>query len=268
MLYDSHTHLNSPELFKDYKNYIEEFIKIWGKKLINVWVDKERTKRALKIQREYPNICYTSVWFHPSEAVFNEELKNNKENYLKNAKEYIKELIQKGQIVAIWECGLDYHYEVDEQIKENQKELFILQCDLAREYNYPIIIHSRDAFDDSFKILKKYKDLKINFHCWGYDEEQVDIVQQEFPNLYIGFDGNITYKKADNLRRSVKATNIDKLLLETDAPYLSPQVVRKYMNKPSHIEHTYNYVCELRWIERKELEQKLENNFKKLFNIN
>lgn len=267
MLYDSHTHLNSPELFKDYKKYVEEFIKIWGKKLINVWVDKKRTERALQIQKEYPNICYTSVWFHPSEAVFSEELRKNKEKYLENVKNYIEKLVKEDKIIAIWECGLDYHYEVNEKIKENQKELFILQCDIARKYNYPIIIHSRDAFEDSLKILKKYKDLKIYFHCWGYNEKQVDIVQKEFSNLYIGFDGNITYKKADNLRRSVKATNIDKLLLETDAPYLSPQIVRKYTNKPSYIEYTYDYVCELRWIKRKELEKQIKKNFEKLFNI-
>ena len=265
MLYDAHTHLNSPELFKDYEIYIKEFIKVWGKKLVNVWVDEARTQRALQIQEKYPEMCYSSVWFHPSETIFNEEFKKDKEIYFKDVQNYIEKLIKEQKVVAIWECGLDYHYEVDEKIIKDQKELFILQCELAKKYNCPIIIHSRDAFDDSLEILKNYKDLKIDFHCWWYDEEQIKIIQNILPNLYIGFDGNITYKKADNLRRSLKATKIDRLLLETDAPYLTPQIVRKNINKPSYISYTYDYVCWLLWIGRKELEKQIEKNFKDIF---
>ena len=265
MLYDSHTHLNSPELFEKYETYIKEFIEVWGKKLINVWVDKARTQRALKIQEKYPNICYSTVWFHPSETIYNDEFKKDKEIYFKDVQNYIEKLIKEKKVVAIWECGLDYHYKVDENIVKDQKELFILQCEIAKKYNYPIVIHSRDAFEDSLEILKNYKDLKIDFHCWWYDKEQIKIIQDMFPNLYIGFDGNITYKKANNLRRSLKATKIDKLLFETDAPYLTPQIVRKNMNKPSYVEYTYDYACWLLWIEKSEFEKQIEKNFKDIF---
>lgn len=265
MLYDSHTHLNSPELFPNYETYLKEFIQEWWKQLVNVWVDKNRTQRALQIQEKYPQICLSTVWFHPSEAVFNKDFKENKDKYLEEAKNYIEKLIKENKVVAIWECWLDYHYKVNEEIIQNQKELFILQCELAKKYNYPLVIHSRDAFKDTIETLKNYKKLKIYFHCWWYTEKEIKIVEDMFENLWIWFDGNITYKKADNLRKSAQIISFDKLLIETDAPYLTPQIVRKYMNKPSFIKYTYEYIANLRNISLKELKKQIEKNFKKLF---
>jgi len=267
MFYDAHTHLNSPELFEDFEIYIKEFIKIWWEKIVNVWIDKIRTEKALKIQEKYPNICYSTIWFHPSEAVFNKEFKQNKEKYLKYTENYIEKIIKEKKVIAIWECWLDYHYKVDENIIENQKKLFILQCELAKKYNYPIVVHSRDAFKDSIDILKKYNNLRIYFHCWWYDVKEIEILEDIFPNLWIGFDWNITYKKADNIRNSLKITKKEHILLETDAPYLTPQTLRKHQNKPSYIVYIYEFISNLLWIEQKDLEKQIKQNFNNFFSI-
>lgn len=267
MLYDSHTHLNSPELFAKHEEYIKNFLAKWWQKLVNVWVDEERTLRGIQIQEKFPKICYSSVWFHPSEAVFNENFRKNSDKYFAKIEKFIQDCADQKSVIAIGECGLDYHYQVDELAKKLQKELFIRQCDLALKNDLPVIIHSRDAFEDSVEILKNYKNLKINFHCWWYGPSEIEQVQRIFPNLRIGFDGNITYKKAQELRDSAKIANIQNILIETDAPYLSPQIVRKETNQPANIDYTYDFIAELKNIKRKDLEIQIEKNFKSLFQI-
>lgn len=279
MYYDSHTHLNSPELFKNYEKLLENFIAIWWKKLVNVWVDYQRTERALIIQKNYPEYCLSTVGFHPSEIIFkrknNKYLFNNtyfeRQEFLNAIEKYIIDLIDNNLVVAIGECWLDYHYteenweKLSEETIQKQKELFILQCKLAQKFEIPLVIHSRDAFQDTVKILKDYKELKIYFHCWGYSDKEIKIVLDLFPELWIGFDGNITYKKADDLRNSIKSLPFDKILLETDAPYLTPQIVRKEKNQPANIKYIYEYVANLLNIDEKELQKIIEENFNKYY---
>ena len=284
MYLDSHTHLNSPQLFKNYKIYIENFIKIWWKKLVNVWVDFSRTERSLKIKENYPMICLSTWWFHPTEPIFKYvednkyEFTNSKlvswKEYLDLTEEYLTNLAENKKIVAIWECGIDYHYfnqlkdgQTKKEVIKQQEELFILQLNIAQKYNLPVVIHSRDAYYETIQILANYKDLKIYFHCWWYTEKEVLDIQNKFPNLWIWYDGNITYKKAEDLRNSIKATDKDKILLETDAPYLTPQVIRKEMNQPANVKYVYEYVANLLNIEEKILKKQIENNFYKLYNL-
>ena len=316
MLYDAHTHLNSPELFPKYETLLKNFLNQGWNMLVNVWVDYDRTQRGLIIAKNYPDNCLATVWFHPSETIFkkhvgyqdnwsdnsrwyqddnklnnhishNLKLNSNKQifeltnekyqrteniyltwkEYLEEVEKYIRELIETQQVVAIWECGLDYHYtdknsdKLSPETIQKQKELFILQCKLAQEYEIWLVIHSRDAFEDTIEILKDFYNLKIYFHCWGYSPKEVVIAKDLFPNLRIGFDGNITYKKADNLRESAKILELDKILLETDAPYLSPQNLRWQLNQPANVKYVYEYVAQLKNIDFKDLEQAIEENF-------
>ena len=275
MYYDSHTHLNSPELFPKYEELLEKFLWIWGKKLVNVWVDKERTERALIIQKSYPQYCLSTVGFHPSEVIFKKKQgKYNFDNqlltwddFLEAVEKYISQLIDNKLVVAIWECGLDYHYtekngnKLSEETIQKQKELFILQCKLAQQYSIPLVIHSRDAFEDTIEILKDFVELKIYFHCWWYSEEEIKISLDLFPNLWVWFDGNITYKKADNLRQSIKVLPFDKILLETDAPYLTPQILRWKLNQPANVKYVYEYVSNLLNLPEEDLQEIIEENF-------
>ena len=283
MYFDSHTHLNSPQLFKDYKKYIENFQNIWWKKLINVWVDYEWTQRALQIESDFPDICLSTCGFHPTEPIFKfkdwkYEFKENQllswDKYLNLAKEYLENLIKNKKIVAIWECGMDYHYfehikkwQNIEEIKEQQKKLFILQLELAQKHNLPIVIHSRDAFEDSLELIRNYKQIKIYFHCRGYGPEEIKILQNEIPNLWLWFDGNITYKKAEELRKSIKQCNLNQILLETDAPYLTPQIIRKEMNQPANVKYVYEYISDLLDIPLNKLQEQVRENFNKFYNL-
>jgi TatD DNase family protein len=104
-----------------------------------------------------------------------------------------------------------------------QQELFVKHCELAQELKLPLVIHSRDGFQETLDILQNYKDLVIYFHCRGYGPEEYKILENMFPKLFIGFCGNVTYKKAQALRDTLDIVSDDKLLLETDAPYLSPE---------------------------------------------
>jgi len=134
-------------------------------------------------------------------------------------------LSHKSLVYAIGECGTDAHYDGGQTIAFQQK-VFDFQCKLARKYQLPIVVHSRDDFEGSLEVLKNYPDLKIYFHCWGYGPREIEILQKLFPKLRIGFCGNVSYKKAENLRESLAVVQSSSLLLETDAPYLSPQIVR------------------------------------------
>ena len=167
---------------------------------------------------------------------------------------------------------MDYHYfeylkdgQTENEVKKQQEQLLTLQLDLARKYNLPVVIHSRDAFEDSVKILENYKDLKIYFHCWGYGPNEIEKVKNIFPNLWIGFDGNITYKKAQELRDSIKKCDLNNILLETDAPYLTPQIIRKEKNQPANVRYIYDFVSELLGINLEKLKQEIKSNFENFY---
>ena len=278
--YDSHTHLNSPLLYPKHEQLIKNFINIWWKLLVNVWVDYERTERWIKITEKY-NMCLATWGFHPSEVIFKE--KNWKyefykdslwwNDYLKKVKSYLENLAEKRKIVAIGECWLDYHYKEKDNSNlssdtiNKQKELFNLQCKIAEKYDLPLVIHSRDAFYDTVEVLKNFKNLKIYFHCWGYSLKEIEVAKSEFPSLWVWFDWNITYKKADDLRSSIKALPIENLLIETDAPYLTPQIIRKEQNQPANVKYIYEYIADLKDISLVELSLEVEKNFFRYYSI-
>ncbi len=148
----------------------------------------------------------------------------------------------KQYVVAIGECGIDLHYPNGLETLEIQKKLFIEHCKLARETGLPLVVHSRDAFDQTFEVLKDYTDLIIYFHCWGYGPQEFEILNSKFEKLFVGFCGNVTYKKVEKLRETLKLVPLTQLLLETDAPYLTPQVIRGETNHPANVKYIYEFV--------------------------
>lgn len=264
-LYDSHTHLNHELLFPDWKQHVLDFIKEGGKGLINIWANSDYNTRALSIAEESKKIfpdcrIQCSVGYHPCDV----------KQIWKPVPEAMQELKQqilnhKESIVAIWECGIDLHYDKKGETLELQEFFLIEQCKLSKELWLPIIIHSRDAFDETLQILKEYPDIKIYFHCWGYDEKEVQILLSLFPHLFIGFCWNITYPKAENLRASVRILPKEKLLIETDAPYLSPQNFRGQTNTPQNIQEIWSYISDLLAIGERELWGQVERNFWNLY---
>lgn len=225
-IYDSHTHLNQEQLFPKRKDLLASFIQAEGKGLVNAGANASYNEKGILIAQESQKLfpdCWVKccLGFHPCDV---EQLEGSPEAALAQLKSQI--LAHREEVVAIGECGIDLHYDQEGTTLPLQRQIFESQCRLARELNLPIVIHSRDAFDQTFEILKAFSDLKIYFHCRGYGEAELQRLLENFPHLFIGFCGNISYPKAENLRISLKATPKEKILIETDAPYLSPQTFR------------------------------------------
>jgi len=261
---DSHTHLNSWTLFPNWKKYISDFEALGWNRLINAWSDREYNENWIKISQNYKWKSYIkcTLWLHPLEVVewivtpdnIDKELVRLENMYL----EY------KEHIVAIGEIWIDIHYEWEQNL-DLQKQLFDRQMKLARKYNLPVVIHSRDDFNTTYEILENYKDLKIYIHCRWYWPNEIAKVQNNIPNLWIGFCWNTTYPSAQNLRDSLNLVEIDKLLIETDAPYLPVKEFRGQLNTPAMITHLYDFISDFLWIERNELEKIIEKNFDRLY---
>ena len=270
MYYDAHTHLNDDTLFAKRPTYLQYFIDAGGVWLVNVGVDHAWSQKAIDIAiqaaKDFSSIrVKATIGYHPSEVCF-EKIKNSEDIHI--AIDWLKKLYTEntGHIVAIGECGIDMHYDGDPHI-ELQKELFAQQCDLAQELKLPIVIHSRDDFASTFDVIKNYKKEKIYFHCRGYGPDEIKILQDFFPQLWIGFCGNISYPKAQALRDSLYATRPESIVLETDAPYLAPQVKRWQTNEPANVIHIYEYVASILDTDLQKFQENIVTNIKKLYNI-
>ncbi len=266
MIIDTHTHLNTNQLFWDYKKYLEDFGKIWWKILANAWANNEYNKKWIQIAKEsitnFPEITVkTAIWRHPCDIPHNESdflpLLNELEILYKKNKDYI---------VAIWECGIDRHFPENPTVEVQQNALK-LQAELARKLNLPLMIHSRDGFYETIEILKNFSDLKIYFHAWWYWKNELEECEKTFPNLRIGCTNVIEYPSAEKIRESLHSIKTAKILTETDAPFLPPQTMRGQQNEPAYVTYVYEKLCEILWIKQENLEKIVEENTKLLYNI-
>jgi len=273
-LYDSHTHLNTDPLFEDRRSFMRSFIAAGGRGLVNSWANESYNLHGIQIAQaaksEFPGcIVTTTLGRHPESCGewllslqdIPQKMQEIKNLYLNNS----------SSVVAIGECGIDLHYPDASSTLDIQKALFLAHCDLARELDLPLVIHSRDAFTETFEILKNYPDLTMYFHCRGYGPDEYKILNDEFwmlnSKLFIGFCGNVTYKNAEALRETLKIVSLTQLLLETDAPYLSPQVVRWTTNHPANVKYIYAFVSEFLNISVESFAQQVETNFHSLYRL-
>ena len=269
MLIDTHCHLN----FKVFNKIIDQVL--WNsseagvKKIIVPGTDLESSQKAVNLAKHFVNV-YAAVGIHPHHA--NEVIKQLK---IKQLKEKLKELANRKKVVAIGECGLDYYhypktkydgYKVDKNFKKKQKEIFKMQLELAQELNLPVIIHNRQAHDDIKKVLQKATRHapRAVFHCFEGDEKFLNWVLKN--GFYIGFDGNITYNK--ELTEIVKLAPIDKMLLETDSPFLIPEPLRSqkiFPNEPKNVKITAKYIASLKGDSFFNIAKQTTANAEKLF---
>ena len=229
MFIDTHCHL-----FNEYYDNIDEIINKCKenniKRIIVSGVDMKSNKEVLELVNKY-DIIYGSIGFHPTEL----------DEFSYDDLVWLEEHINDKKIVAIGEIGLDYHY--DNTDKEMQYDILKRQLDVAQKYNKPIIFHSRDAIGDTYNILKGYK-LKGSIHCYSGSVEMA----REFTKLgyMIGVGGVVTYKNSKVLKEVVKDTDLSYILLETDAPYLSPEPFRGTRNDSSNIQEIAKVIAELK----------------------
>ena len=247
MLIDTHCHLSND----DYEN-LDQIIKNMEGIMITSGCNDKTNKEVLELVEKYPNV-YGTLGIHPEEI----------DNLTNDSFKIIEENVNNPKIVAIGEIGLDYYWVKDN--KEEQKELFKKQLDLAKKYNKPVIIHSRDSIKDTYDILKKYN-LKGTIHCFSSSLEMA----KEFIKLgyKIGIGGVLTFKNSLKLQEIVKEIDLKDILLETDSPYLSPEPFRGKKNDPSKTIYVAQKISELKNVNIEEVLRQTANNASSLFDLN
>ncbi len=167
------------------------------------------------------------------------------------------------EIVAIGECGLDYYREYN---KEAQIALFEMQIRLALKHDLPLVVHIRDAFEDFFTVMKKFPEAKVILHCFTGNNDQAEHILQ-FPNTVISFSGIVTFDKTGVLEKSVQTTPLERMLIETDSPYLAPAPKRGKTNEPSFVIHTASKIAEIKGISVEETAEQTTQNAIRVFGI-
>lgn len=227
---DTHCHLET-------LNNIDEVVqKMGNNKMITAGTDLESNKKVLELIKKYPNV-YGVIGYHPEFA------DTTKEEDL----EFLEKHINDEKIVGIGEIGLDYYYSKEN--KEKQTELFKKQIEIAKKYNKTIVIHSREALEDTYNILKEenINSLKVVMHCYSGSKEMA-LRFKEF-NMKFGIGGVVTFKNAAKLKEVVKSLDLEDLLLETDTPYLTPEPYRGKTNEPYNIIYVAKEIAKIKEID-------------------
>ena len=228
---DSHCHLDHDPLFSNLSEILFRSKNIGIEKLLTICTSIESFKNILKIV-EVDKIVYGTFGIHPHEA-------NN--NFLK--KEYIiKEISSHKKIIGVGETGLDFYYNNSD--KDSQIKSFKSHIEAASELNIPLIVHSRNAENETFEILKKNADIKILMHCFtGSTPFAKDLISL---NAYFSASGIITFNNANTLQETFKQIPVERLLVETDSPFLTPVPMRGKKNEPSFIKYTLEKLANLK----------------------
>ena len=250
MFIDTHCHITSED-YDDISLIIEKIKSAGGNKIIVNGTDMKSNLEVLELVSKY-DIVYGALGFHPTEL----------DNFQDSDFLWLEEHINDDKIVALGEIGLDYHY--DNTDKNKQNIVFRKQLEIAKKYNKPVIIHSRDASQDTFDILKKYN-LKGSLHCFSGSLEMA----KEYIKLgyLIGVGGVVTFKNAKNIVSVIENIDLEYILLETDSPYLTPVPFRGQKNDPTHVYDVAKFVADLNGVSIEELSKITNDNIKRVFDI-
>ncbi|MDD4893695.1 MAG: TatD family hydrolase [Candidatus Omnitrophica bacterium] len=252
MLVDTHCHLDFPDFDPDREEVIRRAETEGIGCIVNIGSSLEGSKRAVELSRQY-NSIYATVGLHPHEA----------DGFDDNAKIIIEKLSREDKVVAIGETGLDYFKNYSKA--ENQKILFRYLVKLAKDLNLPLVIHSRQAQDDTLQILNDAMPVKCVVHCFSGDEDFLKKCLDS--GFLISFTCNITYKKAQGLRDIVKLTPLDRMMLETDAPFLPPEGFRGKRNEPAYVKILAEEVARIKAIGIDEIARVTTENAKRFYNL-
>ena len=251
MIVDTHIHLYDEKYEKDFPKIIDDAFKKSVSKMVVVGFDFLSSQKAVQMAVNYPNL-YASVGLHPSEVG----------KHLHEDLSWIKDLSKNPKVVAIGEIGLDYYW--DKSFKELQQKQFVNQIDIANELGLPVIVHNREAANDTFQILKQKKPRGV-LHCYSGSVEMA----REFVKLgfYLGIGGVVTFKNSIDIKKVVTEIDLRFLLSETDGPYLAPTPYRGKINKPEYLPLVIDAIASLKGIAQIEVEKQLFLNANYLFNI-
>lgn len=249
MFIDTHCHL--------YKKYYDDLDDVLAKiknsnisKVINNGCDRESNEEVLELLKKY-DFVYGAIGIHPESA----------DNYTEEDLKYVEDHINDEKVVALGEIGLDYYWTKDN--KEKQKELFEFQLQLAEKYNKPVVIHSREATQDTIDILKKYNVRGVIHSFSGSYETACIYIKMGF---LIGINGVITFKNC-NLKEVISKLHLKNIILETDSPYLTPVPYRGKRNDSSHVIDIAEFICNLKGCSMGELSEETNGNISRCFDI-
>lgn len=254
MLIDSHAHLDDPRFDKDRDMLIKSLKNNGIEMVINIGADLQTSIASVSLAEKYDNI-YAAVGVHPHSA---KEVDNS-------TIEILKTFAKRDKVVAIGEIGLDFYY--DNSPRDIQRKWFKEQLDLAKEVDLPVVIHTRDAAQETFDILKEAQDgsLRGVLHCYsGSPEMALEYVKMGF---YISLAGPVTFKNARVAREVAKVVPLDKLLIETDCPYLTPEPYRGKRNEPIFVRYVAGTIAEVKGISFEDLAKATNRNTRELFKI-
>ncbi len=254
-LIDTHCHLTFPEFVDDLKAVLHRSKAAGVTAWITVGTDNAENQKAVELAEKFDNL-YVAVGIHPHEAknVTNGDIKQ------------LKQFAQNEKVVAIGETGLDFHYDFSSPAE--QIRLFAAHLQIAAESNLPVIIHSRKSFDDTLDVLDRHGTglKKILFHCFGYTAQEAKIVLKK--GFHISFTGQVTFKNAQKTREAAEIVPAEKLMIETDCPYMSPEPMRKQkINEPALLIHTAKFLAELKNIPLEKFAQTVTNTSRVFFNL-
>lgn len=252
LIFDSHAHYDDSKFDADRDELLTSMLSNNVSTIINCGVDIESSKLSIELSQKYKRI-YCALGVHPNEA---ESVPNDFISILENMLKYIK-------AVAIGEIGLDYHYSFS--AKDKQLDVFEKQIELSKKINKPIIVHDREAHQDILGLLKEYRPKGV-VHCFSGSVEMA----REIINLgmFIGIGGIVTFKNAKKIIDVVKCIPVDKILLETDAPYMAPEPYRGKRCSSNYILNTARKISEIKGIDVNEILSITSKNSCKLFSIN
>ena len=250
MFIDTHCHI-SKEYFDDIPNLIDKIVKSGVNKVIVNGCDMKSNLEVLELVKKY-DIVYGALGFHPTEL----------DDFSDEQLIWLEKNINNKKIVAIGEIGLDYHYDNTDKVK--QKEVFEKQLQIASKYHKPVIVHSRDAINDTYNIISKYNVIG-SLHCFSSSKEMAErFIKLGF---YIGIGGVCTYKNAKEIKEVIKAIDLEYIILETDTPYLSPEPVRKEKNTPCNIPIIASYIASLKDVDLSIVSKVTSANASRLFDF-
>lgn len=253
-LIDTHAHLDFDHYNKDREKVFERAFQLGVEKIVNIGADLAGSKRVVKLAQKYDKL-YAAVGIHPHEA----------DTVNAQTLAEIKALAALPEVKAIGECGLDFYY--DNSPREIQKEAFKKQLQLALELDLPVVLHSRQAAAETLEILDQTADFadKLIFHCYAYGPAEIEeIIKRDY---YVAFGGLITFNNTQPIRAALKKVPLDKILLETDAPYLTPSPNRGKRNEPANLEYILKKAAAIKGLSLEKMAQITTENAERIYNF-
>ena len=255
MFIDSHAHLTFPELKIDLPEVIRRAKDANLSAIINIALDDNALATSLKMAEEFPGYIFNAYGLHPHDA----------SGWKDEIAQKVRALAKEKKLIAIGETGLDYHYMLSPI--ERQKEIFRKFLQLAQELNLPAVIHSREATKDTLAIIHEENQGKLQgvLHCFNGDMELAK--QALDTGLHISFTGNITFPKAHSIRQAAKEIPLERIMIETDCPFLAPQSFRGKRNEPAYVAEVAKQIAEIKGLTVEEVAEETTKNTRQLFKI-